>query len=78
MRLRDRRVLFEEAPSLSLRIASTMPLTSVLPSLVFVCPSNCGRGILTLMTAVSPSRMSSPVMLSFEILREVVLRRRRS
>ena len=31
-------------------MASTMPLTSVLPSLVLVCPSNCGCGILTLMT----------------------------
>jgi hypothetical protein len=37
-------------PSLSLTIASTMPLTSVLPSFVLVCPSNCGCGILTLMT----------------------------
>ena len=51
-------------PSLSLTIVSTMPLTSVLPSLVFVCPSNCGRGILTLTTPVKPSRMSSPLMLA--------------
>ena len=42
-----------------------MPLTSVLPSFVFVCPSNCGCGILTLMMATSPSRMSSPLTLSF-------------
>jgi hypothetical protein len=52
------------APSRSLTIASTMPLTSVFPSFVFVWPSNCGCGIFTLMTAVSPSRMSSPEMLS--------------
>ncbi len=50
------------APSRSLRMASTMPLTSVLPSFVFVWPSNCGRGIFTLTTAVRPSRMSSPPM----------------
>jgi hypothetical protein len=43
---------------------STMPLTSVLPSLVFVWPSNCGWGIFTEMTAVIPSRMSSPEILS--------------
>jgi hypothetical protein len=54
-----------KAPSLSLTIVSTIPFTSVLPSFVFVCPSNCGRGIFTLTTAVSPSRMSSPLMLSF-------------
>ena len=42
------------APSLSLTIASTIPLTSVLPSLVLVWPSNCGRGILTLMTRGQP------------------------
>ncbi len=45
-------------------MASTMPLTSVFPSLVLVWPSNCGCGILTLMTAVRPSRMSSPLMLA--------------
>ena len=33
-------------PSLSLTTASTMPLTSVFPSFVLVCPSNRGRGIL--------------------------------
>jgi hypothetical protein len=54
-----------KAPSRSLTMASTIPLTSVLPSFVFVCPSNCGCGIFTLMTAVSPSRMSSPLTLSF-------------
>ena len=52
------------APRWSLTIAWTMPLTSVLPSFVLVCPSNCGCGILTLTTATRPSRMSSPPMLS--------------
>ena len=37
-----------------------MPLTSELPSLPLVWPSNCGFGTLTLMTAVRPSRVSSP------------------
>jgi hypothetical protein len=41
-----------------------MPSTSPLPSLVLVWPSNCGSGTLTLTTAVRPSRMSSPDMLS--------------
>ena len=50
-----------------------MPLTSVLPSFVLVCPSNCGCGILTLMTDVSPSRMSSPVTLSFRSLARLFL-----
>ena len=35
IRLATRRVLFEVAPSLSLRMASTMPFTSVLPSLAW-------------------------------------------
>ena len=38
----------------------TWPLTSALPSLAFVWPSNCGSVSLTLMTAVRPSRTSSP------------------
>ncbi len=41
---------------------STYPLTSELPSLVLVCPSNWGWGILTEMTDVIPSRRSSPEM----------------
>ena len=41
-----------------------MPFTSELPSLALVWPSNCGFGTLTLMTAVSPSRVSSPSKLS--------------
>ncbi len=38
----------------------TKPLTSVLPSLVLVWPSNCGSDSLTETIAVSPSRTSSP------------------
>ncbi len=38
----------------------TMPLMSALPSFAFVCPSNCGSVSLTLITAVRPSRTSSP------------------
>ena len=37
--------------------------TSGLPSLPLVWPSNCGSVSLTLMTAVSPSRVSSPARL---------------
>src|SRR5207237_4908599 len=44
----------------SLRNDSTAPLTSEL-SLPFVCPSNCGCGSLTEITATRPSRTSSPV-----------------
>ena len=40
-----------KAPSCSLTRLSTMPLTSELPSLPLVWPSNCGFGTLTLMTA---------------------------
>ena len=40
--------------------ADTSPAISLLPSLPFVCPSNCGSGSLTLTTAVMPSRTSSP------------------
>ena len=46
-------------PSVTTRC--TMPLTSALPSLALVWPSNCGSVSFTLMTAVSPSRTSSPV-----------------
>ena len=34
---------------------------SVLPSFVFVCPSNCGSASLIETIAVNPSRISSPV-----------------
>ena len=53
-----------QAPSRSFTTRWTKPLTSVLPSLVFVWPSNCGSASLTEMIAVRPSRMSSPVSLS--------------
>ena len=39
---------------------STTVRTSELPSLVLVCPSNWGSGCLMEMTAVKPSRTSSP------------------
>ena len=46
----------------------TNDLASELPSLVFVCPSNCGSAILRLMIAVRPSRMSEPSrLLSFSL-----------
>ena len=64
MRLATAGFSSRNCPSLSLTMVSTMPLTSVLPSFVLVWPSNCGCGILTLMTPVSPSRMSSPLMLA--------------
>ncbi|MNL35506.1 hypothetical protein D3C87_1575420 [compost metagenome] len=44
----------------SVKTEVTMPVTSGLPSLVLVWPSNWGSGILTEMTAVMPSRTSSP------------------
>ena len=53
------------SPSQS-RIASlhsfwTKDFASVLPSFVFVCPSNCGSASFTEMIAIRPSRTSSPV-----------------
>src|SRR5207245_872343 len=47
----------------------TMPSTSQLPSLVLVCPSSCGSFPLMCSTAVSPSRMSSPVSVNSSFLR---------
>ena len=47
----------------------TKVFASVLPSLVFVWPSNCGSPSLIEMMAVRPSRMSSPVRLSSFSLR---------
>ena len=38
----------------------TNDFASVLPSLVLVCPSNCGSPSFTESTAVRPSRTSSP------------------
>ena len=43
---------------------------SVLPSLAFVCPSNCGSGMRTDTTAHSPSRTSSPVTPPLKFLRK--------
>ena len=57
------------APSWSLTTCCTNRLASVLPSLVLVWPSNCGSPSLTEMTAVRPSRMSSPVRFSSFSLR---------
>ena len=51
------RYLFRKSPTAEL----TMPSTSPLPSLVLVWPSNCGSGTRSEITAVSPSRKSSPV-----------------
>ena len=50
--------------SLALTIDSTKPCMPGLPSLVFVWPSNCGSGSLAEMTAVRPSRTSSPMRFS--------------
>ncbi len=46
--------------SLVLSVRSTYDRISVFPSLVLVCPSNCGSFTLTETIAVRPSRMSSP------------------
>ena len=56
------------AASLSLTMALIYPSTSLLPSFVFVCPSNCGLLSLILITAVSPSLTSSPCSPSFRSL----------
>ena len=53
-----------QSASQSLQAFCTKVFASVLPSLVLVCPSNCGSASLTEMIAVRPSRMSSPVRLS--------------
>ena len=50
--------------SFSLTTDCTCPATSLLPSRCFVCPSNWGSGIMMLITAVRPSRTSSPVKLA--------------
>ena len=41
------------------KIDETIDLTSLLPNLPFVCPSYCGSGCLTEITAVNPSLTSS-------------------
>ena len=52
------------SPSFSHTTERTKPSMPGLPSLVFVWPSNCGSASFTEMTAVRPSRTSSPVRLS--------------
>ena len=49
-----------QSASHSLQTRWTNDLTSVLPSFVFVWPSNCGSLTLTETIAARPSRMSSP------------------
>ena len=58
--------------SLSLTTDSTRPRTSLLPSLALVWPSNWGSGRRTEMTAVRPSRTSSPRDRALEGLEEAV------
>ena len=60
--------------SLSLTVVSTNDRISVLPSFVFVCPSNCGSRSFTDTMAVIPSRMSSPMRLSSFSLSRALLR----
>ena len=48
----------------SVTTSCTMPLMSALPSFAFVWPSNWGSVSFTLITAVSPSRTSSPERLA--------------
>ena len=52
----------------------TKPLTSELPSLVLVWPSNWGSPSFTEMTATRPSRTSSPVRFSSFSLRMLFFR----
>ena len=61
--------LSKNSPSASFTTLLTMPSTSELPSLVLVCPSNCGSFTLTCSTAVSPSRTSSPVSVNSSFFR---------
>ena len=57
-------------PRCSFTTCLTIPSTSELPSLVLVCPSNCGSFTFTCSTQVSPSRMSSPVRVKSSFLRK--------
>ena len=59
------------SPNFSLTIVSTRPLMSGLFSRPLVCPSNCGLARRTLMTAVRPSRTSSPLRLAFRSFRRL-------
>ena len=61
--------------SLELTTEATKPCMPGLPSLVFVWPSNCGSVSFAEMTAVRPSRMSSPSSaLSLSLSRPELLR----
>ena len=56
-------------PRCSFTAWATKPSTSLLPSLVFVWPSNCGSGTFTDTIAVRPSRRSSPLgLLSLSLI----------
>ncbi len=59
---------------LSEKSESVIVRASLLPSFVFVWPSNCGSGILTEMIAVKPSRTSSPLKLGSFSLNRLFLR----
>ena len=48
--------------SFSPTMDSTIPLISEFPSFVLVCPSNCGWGSFTEITAARPSFRSSPLI----------------
>ena len=52
----------------------TRPSTSLLPSFVLVCPSNCGCNNLTAMTIVRPPRTSSPRKFGSFSLRKFIFR----
>jgi hypothetical protein len=54
--------------------AATCGVTKAFPSLPFVWPSNSGLGSLTLITAVRPSRTSSPERLLSESFRTPLFR----
>ena len=58
-----------QSPSWSPVTFCTNDFASVLPSFVLVWPSNCGSESLTEITAVRPSRTSSPERLSSFSLR---------
>jgi len=64
----------KNSPSLRLTDSLTKPSIGGLPSLVLVWPSNCGSASLTEITAVSPSRTSSPVRFSSFSLSRPLLR----
>ena len=61
MRLPSGEFSSSQSESAGPKIDSTILFNSLLPSFVFVWPSNCGSGTFVLITAVNPSRKSSPV-----------------